>query len=62
MINKELESEPKNDDLKLKRKAIISGLQERCKQFRLTKSEFEKDAKMVRVHYHERLDSVAAQK
>jgi hypothetical protein len=32
------------------------------KEHRLTKSELEKDAKAIRAHYHNRLDSVATQK
>ena len=41
---------------------VISELRELSNKYRLNKTEFEKDAKIVRAYYHEWLDSVATQK
>ncbi len=61
-INEQIELSPKNKELKGKRKNVISELKELSNKYRLNKTEFEKDAKIVRAYYHNRLDSVAAQK
>ena len=62
VINEQIELSPKNKELKGKRKNIISELKELSNKYRLNKTEFEKDAKIVRAYYHNRLDSVATQK
>lgn len=61
-INEQIEWSPKNKELKKERKNIISKLRELSNKYRLNKTEFEKDAKIVRSYYHNRLDSVATQK
>lgn len=61
-INEQIETLPKNKELKEARRTIISKLKMISNKYRLNKTEVEKDAKIVRAYYHERLDSVAAQK
>ncbi|WP_066307516.1 hypothetical protein [Bacillus sp. FJAT-29814] len=61
-VNKELETEPKNKSLQEKRKETITALRNISKEYSLTKSQFEKNAKIVRSYFHNRLDSVAVQK
>ena len=61
-INEQIESSPKEKNLKEERKMIISELKELGNKYRLNKTEFEKDAKIVRAYFHDRLDSVATQK
>src|SRR4249920_2670771 len=56
-INEQIESSPKDKNLKEERKMIISELKELGNKYRLNKTEFEKDAKIVRAYYHDRLDS-----
>jgi hypothetical protein len=41
---------------------VISELRELSNKYRLNKTEFEKDERIVRAYYHDRLDSVATQK
>ena len=61
-INEQIKALPKNKELKEERRMIISKLKMISNTYRLNKTEFEKDAKMVRAYYHNRLDSVATQK
>ena len=61
-MNVQIKALPKNKELKEERRIIISKLKMISNTYRLNKTGFEKDAKIVRAYYHNRLDSVAAQK
>ena len=61
-INEQIESSPKDKNLKEERKMIISELRELSNIYLLNKTEFEKDAKIVRAYFHDLLYSVATQK
>lgn len=61
-VNKELENKPRDPTLIELRKKLILSLKELNKEYRLSKFEFEKDAKIVRKYFHNRIDSASAQK